>query len=42
VADVLASVLHPVLIARDDKDTLVHRAHQIVTFVDAALQNSTC
>jgi TetR/AcrR family transcriptional repressor of the ameABC operon len=42
VADVLASVLHPVLIARDDKDTLVHRAQQIVTFVDAALQNSAC
>lgn len=42
VADVLASVLHPVLIARDDKDTLVHRARQIVIFVDAALQNNAC
>ena len=42
VADVLASVLHPVLIARDDKDTLVQRAKQIVIFVDAALQNSAC
>jgi TetR/AcrR family transcriptional regulator, repressor of the ameABC operon len=42
VADVLASVLHPVLIARDDKDTLVHRADEIVSFVDTALQNSTC
>ncbi len=42
IADVLASVLHPVLIARDDKDTLVQRAKQIVTFVDAALQNSAC
>jgi TetR/AcrR family transcriptional repressor of the ameABC operon len=42
VADVLASVLHPVLIARDDKDTLVQRARQIVTFVDTALQNSPC
>ncbi|KQV13561.1 TetR family transcriptional regulator [Rhizobium sp. Root1203] len=42
VADVLASVLHPVLIARDDKDTLVRRAQHIVNFVDAALQNSAC
>ncbi|MBW9118368.1 TetR family transcriptional regulator [Rhizobium cauense] len=42
VSDVLASVLHPVLIARDDKDTLVNRAKQIVDFVDAALQNSAC
>lgn len=40
VADVLACVLHPVLIARDDRDTLVHKAHDIVSFVDAALQNS--
>lgn len=42
VSDVLASVLHPVLIARDDKDTLVQRARDIVNFVDAALQNSAC
>lgn len=42
VADVLASVLHPVLIARDDKDTLVHRAEEIVCFVDTALQNNAC
>lgn len=42
VADALASVLHPVLIARDDKDTLVERAQKIVNFVDAALQNSAC
>lgn len=42
VADVLASVLHPVLIVRDDKDTLVRRAQHIVNFVDAALQNSAC
>jgi TetR/AcrR family transcriptional repressor of the ameABC operon len=42
VADVLASVLHPVLIARDDKDTLVRRAEEIVYFVDTALQNSAC
>lgn len=42
VADVLASVLHPVLIARDDKDTLVHRAQEIVSFADTALQNTTC
>ncbi|TCU28165.1 TetR family transcriptional regulator [Rhizobium azibense] len=42
VADVLASVLHPVLIARDDKDTLVRRAEEIVGFVDTALQNSAC
>ena len=41
VADVLASVLHPVLIAQDDKDTLVRRAEEIVCFVDIALQNST-
>jgi TetR/AcrR family transcriptional repressor of the ameABC operon len=42
VSDVLSSVLHPVLIARDDKETLVARAQQIVTFADAALQNSAC
>jgi TetR/AcrR family transcriptional repressor of the ameABC operon len=42
VADVLACVLHPVLIARDDKETLVRRAEKIVCFVDAALQNSAC
>lgn len=42
VADVLASVLHPVLIAREDKETLVQKARQIVTFADAALQNSAC
>ena len=42
VADVLACVLHPVLIARDDRETLIHKAHDIVGFVDAALQNSTC
>ncbi|KRB54115.1 TetR family transcriptional regulator [Rhizobium sp. Root708] len=42
VSDVLASVLHPVLIARDDKDTLVRRAQHIVSFVDTALQNSAC
>ncbi len=42
VADVLACVLHPVLIARDDKETLVHKAHDIVCFVDTALQNSAC
>ncbi|MGO7888851.1 TetR/AcrR family transcriptional regulator, partial [Rhizobium ruizarguesonis] len=28
--------------ARDDKETLVHRAEKIVCFVDAALQNSAC
>jgi TetR/AcrR family transcriptional repressor of the ameABC operon len=42
VADVLAGVLHPVLIVKDDKETLVERARQIVDFADAALQNSTC
>jgi TetR/AcrR family transcriptional repressor of the ameABC operon len=42
VADVLSSVLHPVLIAREDKETLVEKARQIVSFADAALQNSTC
>jgi TetR/AcrR family transcriptional repressor of the ameABC operon len=42
VADLLASVLHPVLIASDDKDTLVRRATEIVNFADAALQNSAC
>jgi TetR/AcrR family transcriptional repressor of the ameABC operon len=42
VADVLACVLHPILIARDDKETLVHRAEEIVCFVDAALQNNAC
>ncbi|MBB4293021.1 TetR/AcrR family transcriptional repressor of the ameABC operon [Rhizobium leguminosarum] len=42
VADVLACVLHPILIARDDKETLVHRAEDIVGFVDAALQNNAC
>ncbi|MBB3915614.1 TetR family transcriptional regulator [Rhizobium fabae] len=42
VADVLACVLHPILIARDDKDTLVHRAEEIVCLVDAALQNKAC
>ncbi|QFY61164.1 TetR/AcrR family transcriptional regulator [Rhizobium grahamii] len=42
VADVLASVLHPVLIAHDDKETLVRRAQHIVSFVDTALQNSPC
>ncbi|MBB3595634.1 TetR/AcrR family transcriptional repressor of the ameABC operon [Rhizobium sp. BK529] len=42
VADVLACVLHPILIAKDDKDTLVHRAEKIVCFVDAALQNNAC
>ncbi len=42
VADVLSSVLHPVLIAREDRDILVERAGQIVNFADAALQNSAC
>ncbi|AIC28756.1 MULTISPECIES: TetR family transcriptional regulator [Rhizobium] len=42
VADVLACVLHPILIVRDDKETLVRRAGEIVGFVDAALQNSAC
>ncbi|PDT31819.1 TetR family transcriptional regulator [Rhizobium sp. L9] len=42
VADVLACVLHPVLIVRDDTETLVRRAEEIVGFVDAALQNSAC
>jgi TetR/AcrR family transcriptional repressor of the ameABC operon len=42
VADVLSSVLHPVLIAREDRDILVERAGQIVKFADAALQNSAC
>ncbi|ULR44804.1 TetR family transcriptional regulator [Rhizobium sp. K102] len=42
VADMLACVLHPVLIVRDDKETLVQRAGEIVSFVDAALQNSAC
>lgn len=42
VADVLACVLHPILIAKDDKNTLVQRAEKIVCFVDAALQNSPC
>jgi TetR/AcrR family transcriptional repressor of the ameABC operon len=42
VADVLTSVLHPVLIAREDKETLVEKARQIVSFADAALQNSAC
>lgn len=42
VADVLASVLHPVLIASDDKVTLVRRAGEIVCFIDAALQNNAC
>ncbi|WP_064840484.1 MULTISPECIES: TetR family transcriptional regulator [unclassified Rhizobium] len=42
VADVLACVLHPILIVRDDKETLVHRAEDIVDFVDAALQNNAC
>lgn len=42
VADVLSCVLHPILIARDDKETLVHRAEDIVCFVDAALQNNAC
>jgi TetR/AcrR family transcriptional regulator, repressor of the ameABC operon len=42
VADLLACVLHPILIAKDDKNTLVHRAEKIVCFVDAALQNNPC
>ncbi|MFS8144697.1 TetR family transcriptional regulator [Rhizobium sp. BR 249] len=42
VADLLTCVLHPVLIVRDDKETLVRRAENIVCFVDAALQNSAC
>jgi TetR/AcrR family transcriptional repressor of the ameABC operon len=42
VADVLSSVLHPVLIAREDRDILIERAGQIVNFADAALQNSAC
>jgi len=42
VGDVLACVLHPVLIARDDKGTLVRKAHDIVSFVDTALQNNAC
>ncbi len=42
VADVLACVLHPILIVREDKETLVHRAEDIVCFVDAALQNNPC
>jgi TetR/AcrR family transcriptional repressor of the ameABC operon len=42
VADLLASVLHPVLIAGDDRDTLQQRAAEIVRFVDAALQNTAC
>nr|AAW70089.1 RmiR [Rhizobium etli] len=42
VADVLACVLHPILIVRDDKETLVRRAGEIVGFVDAALQNNAC
>ncbi len=42
VSDVLSSVLHPVLIAREDRDVLVERASQIVKFADTALQNSAC
>jgi TetR/AcrR family transcriptional repressor of the ameABC operon len=42
VADVLAGVLHPVLIVKDDRETLVEKARHIVDFADAALQNSTC
>lgn len=42
VADMLASVLHPVLIAKEDKETLVNRARRIVDFADTALQNSAC
>lgn len=42
VADVLAGVLHPVLIVKDDRDTLVEKARNIVDFADAALQNSAC
>lgn len=42
VSDMLSSVLHPVLIVRDDKETLLARAQQIVNFADAALQNSAC
>ncbi|WP_283196321.1 TetR family transcriptional regulator [Rhizobium sp. AN80A] len=42
VSDVLAGVLHPVLIVKDDKETLVERARQIVDFADTALQNSAC
>lgn len=42
VADVLACVLHPVLIAGDDRETLQQRAAEIVRFVDAALQNTAC
>ncbi|MFK0333429.1 TetR family transcriptional regulator [Rhizobium sp. NPDC090275] len=42
VSDVLAGVLHPILIVKDDKETLVERARQIVDFADAALQNSAC
>ncbi|NLS05636.1 TetR/AcrR family transcriptional regulator [Rhizobium sp. P32RR-XVIII] len=42
VADVLASVLHPVLIVQDDKNTLIQRAEEIVRFVDIALRNSAC
>ncbi len=42
VADVLSCVLHPILIAKDDKNALIHRAEKIVCFVDAALQNNAC
>ncbi|WP_018902531.1 TetR family transcriptional regulator [Rhizobium sp. 2MFCol3.1] len=42
VADVLAGVLHPVLIVKDDRETLVEKARNIVDFADAALQNSAC
>jgi TetR/AcrR family transcriptional regulator, repressor of the ameABC operon len=42
VTDVLACVLHPVIIMRDDKETLASRAHEIVGFIHRALRNSAC
>lgn len=42
VTDVLACVLHPVIVMRDDRETLTLRAHDIVNFIHCALRNSAC
>ncbi|TCL69869.1 TetR family transcriptional regulator [Rhizobium sp. BK251] len=42
VTDVLASVLHPVIIAGETRETLLLRAREIVSFTDCALQNYPC
>lgn len=42
IGPLLSCVLHPLFIARDDKDTLLARARQIVAFIDVGLRNKAC